>query len=190
MRAERGKVAKRMGERLEIHRKRYSDGVMLFGLAMAMALGIVVMLRVPSATFGTLVVGAKDPAGVGLVGGLLKTLLAMGLVGLLLLAYWRLQRILSAVPEMVIDTQGFHLRIDGQERMLAWTDIIGLRLDTARGRRSLHVIPAPEIIHGLGADAQESQMEITITRGTISARFQHVIEVIKRVAPSHLAAQL
>ena len=88
MRAERGKVAIRMGERLEIHRKRYSDGVMLFGLAMAMVVGIVVMLRVPSAQFGALVVGAQDPAGAGLVGGLLKTLLAMGLVGLLLLAYW------------------------------------------------------------------------------------------------------
>ena len=179
-----------MGERLEIHRKRYSDGVMLFGLGLAMTAGIVVMVRVPSATFGNLLVGAQDPEGAGLVGGLLKTLLAMGLAGLLLLAYWRLQRILSAVPEMVIDTQGIHLRVGGQERMLAWTDITGLRLDTARGRSSLHVIPAPEIIHGQGADALEGQMEITITKGTISARFQHVVDVIKRVAPSHLVAQI
>ena len=179
-----------MGERLEIHRKRYSDGVMLFGLGLAMTVDLVVMVRVPSATFGSLMVGAQGPEAAGLVGGLLKTLLAMGLVGLLLLAYWRLQSILSAIPEMVIDTQGIHLRISGRERMLAWTDIIGLRLDATRGRRSLHVIPAPEIIHGQSADALEGQIEITITKGTISARFQHVLDVIKRVAPSHLAAQI
>lgn len=179
-----------MSERLEIHKKRYSDSVMLFMLAIAMSVGIVVMVRVPSSTFASLFFDGPDPEGAGLVGGLSKTFLAMGLAGLVLLAYWRLQTILSAIPEMVIDTRGIHLRIEGQERMIAWTDIVGLRIDTARGRRSLHVIPAPEIIYGQDTGALEGHMEITITKGTISARFEHVVDVIKRVAPSHLAAQL
>tara|TARA_R110000787_G_scaffold29585_4_gene80125 strand:+ start:970 stop:1542 length:573 start_codon:yes stop_codon:yes gene_type:complete len=190
MRSERGKVARRMSERLEIHRKRYSEGIVLFLLGLAMAVGIVVLVRVPASGFGSLISGVQDAGDASLVGGLLKTLLAMSLIGLLLLAYWSLKSMLSAIPEMVIDTRGILLRVGGKERMLAWTDIVGLRIDTTRGRRSLHVIPAPEMIHGKGKDGPQGQMEITITKGTINASFQHVVDVTKRVAPSHLAAQL
>jgi hypothetical protein len=190
MRSERGKVARRMSERLEIYRKRYGEGGLLFLLGVAMVVGIVVLVRVPASTLGSLVTGAQDPEAASLVGGLLKTLLAMALIGLMLLAYWSLQSVLSPIPEMAIDTRGILMRVGGQEHMLAWTDIVALRIDTAQGRRSLHVIPAPEVIHGQDKDAPQGQMEITITKGTISGSFQHVVDVIKRVAPSHLAAQL
>ena len=122
MRAELGKVAIRMDERLEIHRKRYSESVMLFLLGLAMVAGIVVLVRVPAGALGS-----------GLAGGLLKTLLALALAGLGLLIYWRVQQALAAVPDMVIDARGILMRVGGREQLLAWDDIVGLRIDTVRG---------------------------------------------------------
>tara|TARA_R110001606_G_scaffold154928_2_gene296756 strand:+ start:788 stop:1327 length:540 start_codon:yes stop_codon:yes gene_type:complete len=179
MRAELGKVASGMEERLEIHRKRYSESVMLFLLGLAMVAGIVVLVRVPVSAFGS-----------GLVGGLLKTLLAMALVGLALLIYWRVQQALSAVPEMVIDGRGILMRIGGREQLLAWDDIVGLRIDTVRGGRSLHVSPAPDLVLGQSVGRLVGWMEIILTKGRISVDFHELLDFVKRVAPPHLAAQL
>ena len=179
MRAKLGKVAIRMGDRLEIHRKRYSESIMLFLLGLAMAIGLVVLVRVPVSAFGS-----------GLAGGLLKTLLALALVGLALLIYWRVQQALSAAPEMVIDGRGILMRVGGREQLLAWEDIVGLRIDAMHGGRSLHVTPAPDLVLGQNVGRLVGWMEIIITRGTISVDFHKVVNFVKRVAPPHLAAQL
>tara|TARA_R110000782_G_scaffold122455_1_gene213770 strand:- start:2491 stop:3030 length:540 start_codon:yes stop_codon:yes gene_type:complete len=179
MRAELGKVARGMEERLEIHRKRYSESVMLFLLGLAMVAGIVVLVRVPVSAFGS-----------GFVGGLLKTLLAMALVGLALLIYWRVQQALSAVPEMVIDGRGILMRVGGREQLLAWDDIVGLRIDTVRGGRSLHVSPAPDLVLGQSVGRLVGWMEIILIKGRISVDFHELLDFVKRVAPPHLAAQL
>ena len=179
MQAELGKVASRMGERLEIHRKRYSEGILLFLLGLAMVAGIAVLVRVPASALGS-----------GLAGGLLKTLLAMSLVGLGLLIYWHVQQALSAVPDMVIDARGILMRIGGREQLLAWEDIVGLRIDALRGGRSLHVTPAPDLVLGQNVGRLVGWMEIIITRGSISVDFHEVVDFVKRVAPPHLAAQL
>jgi hypothetical protein len=179
MRAELGKVASRMGERLEIHRKRYSEGILLFLLGLAMVAGIVVLVRVPVSALGS-----------GLAGGLLKMLLAMALAGLGLLIYWRVQKALSAVPEMVIDGRGILMRVGGREQLLAWDDIVGLRIDTVRGRRALHVSPAPDLVLGQSVGRLVGWMEIILMKGTISVDFRELLDFVKRVAPPHLAAQL
>jgi hypothetical protein len=179
MRAELGKVAIRMGDRLEIHRKRHSESIMLFLLGLAMAIGLVVLVRVPASAFGS-----------GLAGGLLKTLLALALVGLALLIYWRVQQALSAAPEMVIDGRGILMRVGGREQLLAWDDIVGLRIDTVRGSRALHVSPAPDLVLGQSVGRLVGWMEIILTQGRISVDFHELLDFVKRVAPPHLAAQL
>jgi hypothetical protein len=179
-----------MDDRLEIHRKRYSEGVILVLLGLAMVIGIALLARVTAAHFGTVLVGADNPGLATLVGGIMKTLLGMALIGIALLIYWSLQRMLSAPPEMVIDARGILMLVGGREQLLPWDDIVGLRIDTVRGGRSLHVSPAPDLVLGSSVGRLFGWMEIIITKGAISVDFHDVIAFVKKVAPAELAADL
>jgi hypothetical protein len=191
MQAALGKVARLMNERLEIRKKRYADGVILFVLGTAVLTGLVVLARVGARDFGELLVSyEKDAEQTLLVGGFLKACLGMGLVGLLALIYWRVQRMLSPVPEMVIDAQGILVRMGGREQLLSWDDVVALRLDTKGRSRSLRVSPAPDLVLGASTGRVFAWMDIVIAKGQISVDFQDVVEFVRRVAPADLSNQL